>query len=108
MHLCMPSPLPMQAYYAEVWVHQHEVKEDTVLFQELPHALRNEVAWHATHRMFRSVRPGAEGGGERGGCEWRSGRQVGVGVMNDALQGSPPPDPSPAHSRLLCPLLPLP
>ena len=36
-----------------MWIRQHEVKEDTVLFQELPHALRNEVAWQACKANFR-------------------------------------------------------
>ncbi|KAL4425355.1 hypothetical protein ABPG75_009371 [Micractinium tetrahymenae] len=45
----------IKTFYAEVWVRQHEVKEETVLFQELPHALRNEVAWQACKGMFGKV-----------------------------------------------------
>lgn len=52
MHLsthASTSPGPL----LQVWIRQHEVKEDTVLFQELPHALRNEVAWQACKANFR-------------------------------------------------------
>ncbi|KAL4446679.1 hypothetical protein ABPG77_007923 [Micractinium sp. CCAP 211/92] len=45
----------IKTFYAEVWVRQHEVKEETVLFQELPHALRNEVAWQACRSVFGKV-----------------------------------------------------
>jgi hypothetical protein len=38
-----------------VWLRQHEVKEETVLFQELPHALRNEVAWQACRAKLRGL-----------------------------------------------------
>lgn len=37
----------------QVWIRQHETKEETVLFQELPHALRNEVAWQACKAVFK-------------------------------------------------------
>jgi hypothetical protein len=45
----------IKTFYAEVWIRQHETKEETVLFQELPHALRNEVAWQACKAVFRQV-----------------------------------------------------
>jgi hypothetical protein len=38
-----------------VWIRQHEQKEETLLFQELPHSLRNEVAWQACRRKFRHI-----------------------------------------------------
>ena len=40
---------------SQVWIRQHETKEETVLFQELPHALRNEVAWQACKAVFRQA-----------------------------------------------------
>ncbi|KAI7843229.1 hypothetical protein COHA_003209 [Chlorella ohadii] len=45
----------IKTFYAEVWIRQHETKEETVLFQELPHALRNEVAWQACKAVFKKV-----------------------------------------------------
>lgn len=39
----------------QVWIRQNETKEETVLFQELPHALRNEVAWQACKSVFRQA-----------------------------------------------------
>jgi hypothetical protein len=49
-----PSATPAPpSLVMQVWIRQHETREETVLFQELPHALRNEVAWHACRRKFR-------------------------------------------------------
>lgn len=49
----MRCPLHASVTPSQVWIRQHEVKEETVLFQELPHALRNEVAWNACKPIFR-------------------------------------------------------
>uniref|UniRef100_A0A1D1ZXT6 Cyclic nucleotide-binding domain-containing protein n=2 Tax=Auxenochlorella protothecoides TaxID=3075 RepID=A0A1D1ZXT6_AUXPR len=45
----LPSHLQrrIKSFYAEVWLHHVESSEDTHLFRELPHILRNEVAWNA-------------------------------------------------------------
>lgn len=51
--LSLPRHLPLRARPPQVWLRQHETKEETVLFQELPHALRNEVAWQACKQVFR-------------------------------------------------------
>jgi hypothetical protein len=36
-----------------VWLRQSENREDTALFLELPHVLRNEVSWTVNHTIFR-------------------------------------------------------
>jgi len=42
----------IKTYYAEVWVRHSESKEETELFKELPHVLRNEVAWSVLNPVF--------------------------------------------------------
>lgn len=49
---CLGGHIRQPSQPVQVWVRQHEVKEETVLFQELPHALRNEVAWQACRSVF--------------------------------------------------------
>ncbi|GAB4817519.1 hypothetical protein N2152v2_004565 [Parachlorella kessleri] len=45
----------IKTFYAEVWLRQSGNSEDTQLFQELPHVLRNEVAWKVNEHIFRCV-----------------------------------------------------
>lgn len=50
---------PPAAGWLQVWLRQAENAEDTGLFLELPHVLRNEVSWHVNHNMFRWAPPAA-------------------------------------------------
>ena len=40
---------------AQIWLRQDEERTATILFQELPHALRNEVAWNGVASLFKWV-----------------------------------------------------
>lgn len=44
--MVVPSPI-QSSPCQQVWLHHVESSEDTHLFRELPHILRNEVAWNA-------------------------------------------------------------
>lgn len=95
---------------AQVWIRQHEVKEESMLFLELPHALRNEVAWQACKPIFRRGLPGAAraaqgclpaGPAERGAA---CGGAADAALAVNHVPAAPPRPPARRRVPLLCEL----
>ncbi|KAK9814109.1 hypothetical protein WJX72_000796 [[Myrmecia] bisecta] len=43
------------SYYGEVWVRQNEVEEESLVFYEMPFAIRAEIAWEQNQSMFQQL-----------------------------------------------------